>query len=798
MTIDGINFNKLPKKTDVNQTSKEAPKGPSVEPEMTQEEKSMMAKIRDSALAGYVLGLMKVTGGLAAAGGMATTMTSCVDQEQNVDVDMSAILDKLDNIMKLQQQQIEQNSQMLEYLKEMNSDNKQLINLVQDIIDQNKDISSILASIDGTTQSMESAMYKIVALLEQSNANDQEFLAKLDAIIAGQGDAADKLNQIIQANKEQNQTLINLEKLLETLNETNSNIYDTVLNFYNDYKNGDSTKSEMLENILNEIKNNNSISSDILAAINDLSQKFENGQITDSQMLAQIIELLASIDSKLDSLKDAVDQIKAEFPDLAGKIDEFIQKYEQGTLNEQELLKQILAALQEVSSGNGDIDFNTKLDAILAAINQGNMTVSEALDKVIELLGQIESNTSAILDAINKLADEVGNLNANFENNQEEILGILGDINNGVGSINSKLDKIEANQEQNNQTTLEISQKMDEMYAQLEQINNKTLTIDQVKEMFGPMYDELKQYLDQISGNQITVGDLEAILEEHGTDLTRTNALLETLVSLVSNLDLGNGSAGGNNEALQEIANAIKEFQNQSNANSAEVIANLEAVLEKLANMEGSLDAIVATGNDIKAQFDRAMSSATTYGDRLIDELQNISSNMVNKTALQTYLDSYTEYLQKAEQQRQEQHAVLQAIFENMGKGNGGSISIDDLKDIIPNYTDILNEISDKIGNLVTKDDLDAYFENNSVDLTRTNALLETLVSLVSNLDLSGVNSSEVTRALNEMRQEIKNQNVPTEDQVQTLIDLVKNAQSSSASTRSAGGDYYHQAWRYN
>ena len=39
MTIDGINFNKLPKKTDVNsKTDKEAPKGPSVEPEMTEEE----------------------------------------------------------------------------------------------------------------------------------------------------------------------------------------------------------------------------------------------------------------------------------------------------------------------------------------------------------------------------------------------------------------------------------------------------------------------------------------------------------------------------------------------------------------------------------------------------------------------------------------------------------------------------------------------------------------------------------------------------------------------------------------
>ena len=799
MTIDGINFLKLFKKSGVKETSdKEASKKNSVEPEMTDAEKTALDRIRDSALAGYVLGLMKVTGGLAGAGGMAATLQSCGDisQNQDVDIDMAPILEKLDSMMKILQQNSEQMQQMLEYMQEMNSDNKTLISLVKDIINQNKDITSILNSIDGTTQSIESAIVRIVALLEDANANDQEFLNKLDQIINGQSQSIDKLNQILQANKEQNQLLINMEKLLETLNETDKNIYNTVNDIYNEFQNGNTSHSEMLEQILSAIQNNGNISSEILAAIADLSQKLENGQITESEMLNQIINLLASIDNKLDGLKDAVDQIKTEFPDLAGKIDQFIAAYEQGTMNEQDLLKQILAAMQEVSGGNPE--FNTKLDEILAAINQGNMTVSAAMDKVIELLGQIEANTGAILEAINKLATEVGNLNANFENNQEAILDGLGDINDGIGSINGKLDQVISNQEQNNATTLEISQKMDEMYAQLEQINNKTLTIDQVKDMLGPMYDELKQYLDNISGNQITVGDLEAILEAHGTDLTRTNALLETLVSLVSNLDLGGGSAGDNSSALKEIADAIKEFQNQSNANSAQVIANLEAVLERLASMEGSLDAIVTTGNDIKSQLDRAMSSATTYGNRLLDELQNISGNMVNKNTLQVYLDSYTEYLQKAEQARQEQHAVLQAILDNMGQGgNGGGLTIDQLKEIIPNYTDILNEISDKIGNLVTSADLEAFFEDNAVDLSRTNALLETLVSLVSNLDTSGVNSAQLNSTLNEIRQEIQNQKAPTEEQVQTLIDLVKDAQSNTQ-TRSAGGDYYHQGWRYN
>ena len=784
MTIDGINFLKLFKKSGAKETSRQQEtKNPSVEPEMTEEERTILSKMRNSAVLSYAMALL-------AAGGGASSLQSCTDVDQITHIDNAELVAALNNITNMLQKVIENQSKQLEYLQEMNSDNKTLIDLLKEILTQGDEINSILVSINGKAENVEAAIDQIRTLLEDINANDQEFLNKLDQIIAGQDKATDKLDQIIDANNEQNALLVNLQKLLDTLKDTNSSIYNTVLDIFNEYQNGNISHSEMLEQILASIQNNGSISSDILAAINDISQKFENGQISESEMMQQIINLLASIDGKLDGLKDAVDQITAEFPDLASKIDEFIQKYEQGSMTQQELLTQILNAMQNVGGG-GNGDFSAQLDAILAAINQGNVTFTEAMDKIIELLGQIESNTGAILDAINKLAEEVGNLNANFENNQDQILELLGSINSGVGSIDSKLDQIEANQEKNNETTLEISQKMDELYSQVAQINEKTLTISQVQDMLGPMYEEIKGYLSNISGNQITVGDLEAILEAHGTDLTRTNALLETLVSLVSNLDVSGGGSG-NSAALEEIANAIREFQNQSNSNSAQVNANLEAVLERLANMEGSLDAIVETGNEIQSQFESAMSSATRYGERLLNELQNISGNMVNKTTLQLYADQYTEYLQKAEQARQEQYAVLQSILANMGKGNSG-MTIDELKEIIPDYTDILNEISDKIGNLVTSSDLEAYFEDSTVDLTRTNALLETLVSLVSGLDTSGVNTAQLNSTLNAMRQEMQNNNAPTKDQVQTLIDLVQN----QTTTRSAGGTYKHPGWQY-
>lgn len=794
MTIDGINFNKLPKNQKVN-NSKEAPKGSSVEPEMSEAEKTALAKLRDSALAGYVLGLMKVAGGTAALGGMAASLQSCGDientQNQTVDVNLQPILDKLEAMIKLQQQTNAQLQQMYELMQQMDSDNKATMDLVKQLINQNKQITNILNDIGTDVSKIEAATIRIVALLEQANANDVEFLAKLDAIIAGQGTEAEKLDQILQANKEQNQLLINITKLIESIKETDEKLADTVNNFYNDYKNGDSSHSEMLENILNAIKNNGNISSDILKSINDLSKKLEAGQITESEMMAEIIKLLQSIDSKLDKLADAVDQIKTEFPDLGAKLDQFIEMYKAGKITDHALMSEILNELK--SSNAGDADFKAQLDAILNAINNNQITTSEAMDKIIDILGKIEANTGAILDEVKKISGQIAQLDAKLENNQNVVLDGIKDLFAGV---TDRLDKVISNQEQGNATLVEISDKIDKVNGNLNTIGDKILSKQEIQEMLGDLFEKLG---DKIVGSQITVGDLEALLEAYKTDLTRTNALIETLVNLVANLDVN-----GDSEALKAIENAINAFKNQSAGNAEQVQAAIQEVLNKLAGMEGSLDALVKIANDIKGNQDKFMSSATTYGTRLMDEISKISSNMVSQSALNVYLDSYTEYLTKAEQSRQEQLAVLQSILANMDNGNG--VDIDAILAKLPNYTDILNEISEKLGNVITSKDLESYIKTQP-DLTRTNALIETLVNLVANIDVSGGgsgNNSEqlaiISSLVSEVKELIKNQKVPTPAQMQELIDAVNSLKDTSTtpSTRSAGGTYYHQAWKYN
>ena len=161
-----------------------------------------------------------------------------------------------------------------------------------------------------------------------------------------------------------------------------------------------------------------------------------------------------------------------------------------------------------------------------------------------------------------------------------------------------KLSQIEANQDRNNETVLDISQKLDEMSSELAQINEKTLTINQVQDMFGPMYEEIKGYLENISGGQITVGDLNAALEAHKTDLTRTNALIETLVNLVANLNTSGGGSGSSVD-MSELTSLVSEIrtliQNQQPP-TAEQMQQLIDLIKDAQSLQGAQNWIERNG----------------------------------------------------------------------------------------------------------------------------------------------------------------------------------------------------------
>ena len=103
----------------------------------------------------------------------------------------------------------------------------------------------------------------------------------------------------------------------------------------------------------------------------------------------------------------------------------------------------------------------------------------------------------------------------------------------------------------------------------------------------------------------------------------------------------------------------------------------------------------------------------------------------------------------------------------------------------IPDYADILQEISDKIGKVITSDDLQNFFIKTQPDLTKTNALIENLTAVLKDKNFTITGDLSVENLLGKVYDLINNQQTPTNDQIKALISL---ATQIAENTKQQGG----------
>ncbi|HIU92739.1 MAG TPA: hypothetical protein IAD26_06355 [Candidatus Limenecus avicola] len=742
---------------------------------------------------------------LAAALLMTGSMTSCIEQDQVTDVDVQTdeMLKLMQEMLKAQNETNKYMQQVMELLQNNNTQNADMIKLLQNIMKQNQEITSILTGIGTDVSQIASAVLKISALMEESNKNDQELLNKIDIIIAGQGSDSDKLQQLIDLNTEQNKWLTNIFSLIETLQGTNSDLSETIKNFYNDYKNdmndfknNDKDHTELMNKILNTLLSSNEISSDILAQIKQIQQ---SGQ-ADSAKLDAIIKLLESIDQKLGKIEVAIedlgDNMTVDGQKLADLMQQLIDDHKAGKVQDKEMMQQMIDLMNK--SIDNDNENNGAILKVLAEISEkissGQMDYQEGFDKLADILNQINGNLNNISTQLSGISAQIDKLLAGMNSNHEETLEMLSKLFDKTSSIDNKLTQIEKNQQEGNKTLVDISQKLDEANSSLNQINSKMITIDQLKDMFGPMFNEIIGKLDVIGGNQIDIDQLEEVLAKYQTDLTKTNGLIENLTAVVKDLNLSVDMG----PEFQKVIDAINDFKNQEAASAEEQMQAYRDIMEQISKLNNSVDALGATANNISNDLKAHMNNATTFGTKMVDAMEQVIKGQADsKAAMETYANEYKAYLVQAEQDRMQQIALLQAIVDKEVGGNGGGLTKEELEDVlsnmninIPDYADILQEISDKIGKVITSDDLQNFFIKTQPDLTKTNALIENLTAVLKdkNFTITGdlsVEMTEVENLLGKVYDLINNQQTPTNDQIKALISL---ATQIAENTKQQGG----------
>lgn len=738
MTIQAISFGKLfnSKKTETNKTQS----SPIEEKGLTKEEQTSLNKIRTSVNAKYLAALM-------GSATLAPTVTSCMQQETNVVVDTSELTKMIADLVAL-------NKTLVEQMDQNNKDNAAMIAQNKKIIEI---LNNVLKNTDDLKAGMETAILLITQLIEQTNKNDKEFLKKLDAILNSNLETNDKLDKILEENKQQNIKLALIQELLKEMKEQDRALAEKIEKYYNEYKensaNSDKAYTEMFEKIYNEIIKSNTISEEQRDEIKDLKEQLKQQAITEAEYWAKVIALLGSIDGSLNQIKTLIDELKLQNKELSEKIEKWYNEYKENAAENDNAYKEMFEKIYNeiVTSNTINSETRDEIKDLKEQLKQQAITEAEYWAKVIELLGSIDSSLSEIKADIKKLAADLPGYFESITNRQDESKEILQDIKNNTTDIKNSINEIKENQKIANENLIKIANNTDQINANLEIIKvqqGNMLTKEDLKELFGPAYEGIMKMLGNISGNQISIEQLQEALAKNKTDLTKTNALIETLTTVVQNMN--NGAT-----EMAEVIKILNEMKNASGEDRAAIIAAFEKALEKLGKIEGSLDALLATANEIKADFKAAIKGAEKYANKFYEELKNVTSGIsTNTAALERYAEQARESFLESQKEQEKQTAILQAIFEKETDGNG-NIDIDALIAKLPNYTEILTQIKDAIGHLPTKEDALTIINGAKTDLTKTNALIETLTTVVQNMSSVGgggnVDMSETNRIIGEI-----------------------------------------------
>ncbi|MFI3300880.1 MAG: hypothetical protein R3Y28_05600 [Candidatus Gastranaerophilales bacterium] len=640
--------------------------------------------------------------------------------------------------------------------------------LLATIITQNETISALLTAGNSNTEDISETLELIASYLETSNANDEEFKAKLDEIINGQGTSAEKLDEIIATNTEQNETLLNIAQILDVLATNDSNTAEILEKFYTKYMEGNITLSALLSEILEEVKESNESDADIVAAIETLTEKLDSGIVSSSEAMAELLELLSSIDTTLSSILSAIDG-------LSDQLDELQDMLKDGGENTTELLETLISQnetmttlLSAVSSNTEDInetllvmvdclktsnandeEFKAKLDEII----NGQGTSAEKLDEIIatnteqnetllniaQILDVLATNDSNTAEILEKFYTKYMEGNITLSALLSEILEEVKESNESdadvVSAINTLTTKLEAG-------LITASEAMEELLALVENIDGT-----------------LSEILSAITEISSQIDDLNDLVKEGGAYAnTVINKLIEQNEAITELLQ------NNTSDDVSEVLNSIVEYLEKANSNDEAFLDKLDEIIEGQGTTNDKLDDILETNeeqNETLAYIALLLDSTSELLPSALEALDNIYNEFANGNITQNELLS--EMLVELKVANVNDETMIAKMDALMTQFSAGSITA----------AEMLEEIIDLLGDIK---------DNTAEILSEVKNLASTVTALAESLTES---QQEIIEGLGDLNSNIGSKLDTISDKIDTsndnLVSILNNTSAISA-----------------
>ena len=289
----------------------------------------------------------------------------------------------------------------------------------------------LLKNIDTTTQNISEQLNTVINQINQSFGNDKEVQDALNALIklVQEGNAKqDVTNEMLNKLLEMMQNGVSKEDIkaiIEAISKNGDKI-DDVNFFLNKIQNQDQEFQEKLLKAISQLGVD--ITGDLTKILNAINADKETGKNIES-LLNKVLERLESMNNDQKAYANAIIDAIANIKVDGGS----------GNVDLSSLEKMLNELLQLTAKNNGLLEsIDGKMDVI-------NLTIERAKEEILEKLGQNNSNTTAILNALNEFKNISTANDKEILEKMDTIINILNNIKDSAyddSALMAKLDDI--------------------------------------------------------------------------------------------------------------------------------------------------------------------------------------------------------------------------------------------------------------------------------------------------------------------------------------------------------------------
>ena len=413
----------------------------------------------------------------------------------------------------------------------------------------------------------------------------------------------------------------------------------------------------------------------------------EQQQITNEQ-LAQMSQYMLQM---MQMIQDG--QITAE---------EFYEKMYEFMINDANNQQTIIDLL--IQNGKTQEEANQLIQDLIDKVTSGQMSAAEAMQKIMEELGNIGVALDGILDQLKTLYEELVAFRNDYNEGKEQTLGMLGNIyeqgtinteillsmNDNIAQLTKNFQEFQASFED---FKMSVQENHEELIEQLGKLEESSIDYQRFEDMFKLLGLTITDAIN------MSKEELLAKIEEfENTYILTEEAQTQLLQKINNDVNLIVNFPGIDQSAIIE---AIENLTDAVNSGNADITEELQAIQEQLNQIKAQIDEMMQAFADQATMVNAYLESFNKQFGLALDMLTNLSGDMSELIFQQNIANSYLNNLVK---QVNELTVIINEIKESTdgsGSGEGSSITIEELENLLKNFgDDIYNKYEELIKNL--------------------------------------------------------------------------------------------------